>query len=322
VTTSLAWLMPLLAGVLLARSSSRVAALLPPWVAVPIVTLAALLTAVATGFVLAVTAFAAAAAIPAVARVAMWSPDVSVGAPPLWLGVTAGVIVAWLAAAALRRVVTAGWSMAGASLACHRLPGADRLVVIEDDRPDAFAVQGLPGLPGRTVVSTGMLRALTTPQRRVLLAHEDAHLRGHHQLYIQVTELAAAANPLLRPAVATVRDGVERWADEVAAREVGDRTLVAKALAHAAIAKSMRPFARTGRWRAVLEMDGGPVVARARALLAPAPRTRWLLAAAFAGIALSPALSAVGVGHAAESHFEQAHAECVAVSTSGCAPRG
>ncbi len=321
MTTSLLWLTPLIAGVLLAHGSKRVATLLPPAVAVPILTTAALLTAVATGFALAVAAFVAAAAIPVVSRAAMWSPDVGVGAPPLWLGVAAAVLVVWLAIAALRRFVLAGRSMADAGLACHRLPGADRLVVVDDERPDAFAVQGLPGLPGRAVVSTGMLRALTPPQRRVLLAHEDAHVRAHHQLYIQATELAAAANPLLRPAVATVRDTVERWADESAARDVGDRTLVAQALAHAAAAKSTEAHQPAARWTAVLEMSGGPVVARARAMLAPPPRSRWLLASALACLALSPALSALGIGLAAEDHFEHAHAECVTLAVSPCVSR-
>ena len=41
-------------------------------------------------------------------------------------------------------------------------------------------------------------------ERAVLLAHEAAHLIGRHHLYLQVAELAAAANPLLRPAASSL----------------------------------------------------------------------------------------------------------------------
>jgi Zn-dependent protease with chaperone function len=72
------------------------------------------------------------------------------------------------------------------------------------------------GLRGRIVVTTGLLHNLEPAERRAVLAHEAAHLRGHHQIYVQLTELAAAANPLLRPVARAVRYGVERWADEPA----------------------------------------------------------------------------------------------------------
>lgn len=315
---ALLWLVPLLAVTLLVRRSRLVASVLPPAATVVIVTTASVLTAAATGFVLAVAAFAAAAAVPAVSRAALWSPDVAVGVPPLWLGAVAGAVVAWLAAAALRRFIVAGRSLTGAGLACRGLPAADRLVVVDDERPDAYAVQGLPGLPGRAVVSTGMLRALTPSQRRVLLAHEDAHLAGHHQLFVQAAELAAAANPLLRPAVGVVRDGVERWADEAAATLVGDRHAVAQALAQAALARSANPPRDTARVAAVLQLDGAPIAARARAMLVPPPQPRRLLAAALAILALSPALSGLGVGLAAESHFERAHAACESTASPEC----
>ena len=305
---TLLWLVPVLAGTLLVRQSRLVASALPPAATVVIVTVASFLTAAVTGFVLAVAAFAAAAAVPAVARAALWSPDVAVGVPPPWLGAVAGVVVVWLAAATVRRFIKAGRSMADAGLACRGLPAADRLVVVDDHRPDAYAVQGLPGLPGRAVVSTGMLRALTPSQRRVLLAHEQAHLTGHHQLLIQATELAATANPLLRPAVTVVREGVERWADESAAKHVGDRSSVAHALAQAALARTSNPRRDGAAAAAVLQLDGAPIAARARAMLAPAPQPRRLLAAALTVLALSPAVSALGIGIVAESHFERAHA--------------
>ena len=100
--------------------------------------------------------------------------------------------------------------------------------------PTAFAVAGAPG---HVVVSTAMLNALDADERKVLLAHEAAHLRHHHHLYTQLAQLAAAANPLLRPLARVIAEGTERWADEVAAAEVGSRRLVARGLARAALAR-------------------------------------------------------------------------------------
>ena len=68
------------------------------------------------------------------------------------------------------------------------LPAPDELVIVDDPAPDAFA---LPGLPGRIVVSTGMLDHLTDADRQAMLAHERAHLTGHHYAFLAATHLAA-----------------------------------------------------------------------------------------------------------------------------------
>jgi len=112
------------------------------------------------------------------------------------------------------------------------LPGGE-LVVLPDRQARAFAV---PGRPGRVVVTDTMLRALTVAERRVLLAHERAHLRAGHPLALALTSVAVSANPLLRPVRNAVNFLCERDADERAGAEVGDRTLVATALTTAALA--------------------------------------------------------------------------------------
>src|ERR1019366_3181879 len=135
---------------------------------------------------------------------------------------------------------------------------------------------------GRVGVSTAMLRALPPDERRVLLAHEAAHLRHHHHLYVQLAELGAAANPLLRPLALAVRDGTERWADEDAAAEVGDRALAARALARAGLARALAsPGLRMAPLTTLPAVDSG-VAHRALALLAPRPRRRRRLAVAVA----------------------------------------
>ena len=102
----------------------------------------------------------------------------------------------------------------------------------------------------------------------MLIAHERSHLRRHHHRYVRLTELAVAAIPLLAPVNGRLRFAVERWADEDAADEIGDRALVASAIARAALAS--RPSPRIG-----LAMADAGVVERVQIMLAdPAPRSQ------------------------------------------------
>jgi len=116
----------------------------------------------------------------------------------------------------------------------------DGLLVVDDSAPRALA---LPGIRGRVVVTTGMVQALSASERRVLLAHERAHLRNQHGLFRLVVRLAAGVLPVVRPLVRDCDYQLERWADESAARTVGDRNLAAQALVRAALAGRQPPSA-------------------------------------------------------------------------------
>jgi len=152
-------------------------------------------------------------------------------------------------------------------------PGGDQpLVVLEDDVPDAFTI---PRPAGRIFVTTGLLDALSGPEQRVVLMHEEAHLRYHHGWLRFAADLAAGFVPVLRPAACGVRDALERWADEYVARRVGDRTVVARAVAHAALLRRAAPAVPTASLAA--RATDGDVTRRVRSLLEPAPRRgRWL----------------------------------------------
>ncbi|MBG6136621.1 M48 family metalloprotease [Longispora fulva] len=160
--------------------------------------------------------------------------------------------------------------------ACPAGPG--ELVVLADDEPRAFA---LPGGSGRIVVSAGMLRALTPPQRRVLLAHERAHLHGRHHLLLGAADLSVALNPLLLAARHAVAFCCERAADESAAAEVGDRALTARALAVAALAGAGRPHD--------LGFGDHAVLRRVTALRSAPPPGRPVLVLAAAAVCLAVA---------------------------------
>jgi hypothetical protein len=154
-------------------------------------------------------------------------------------------------------------------------------VVVADARPEAFA---LPGRTHRVVVSDGMLRALTATQQQALLAHERAHLDGRHDRLRALADLAAAVNPFLFPGRRAMAYLCERAADERAGIRLGDRGLVAEAVAVAALAGR----GSTGE----LALDRLGVVDRVHALASPAPRrVRPLWVAAAMGVAATIVVS-------------------------------
>jgi beta-lactamase regulating signal transducer with metallopeptidase domain len=306
-----AMMAPLGASVLLWWCGVRLGGALPPATAVRLLTVTALATALSTGFVLAVAGFEVVTLLPPVAAAGQWSLRyLRSGDPmPVLVGVVAGALVVLLLTASVRRVVNSGYALATTALVCRRLPGdAGGLVIIEDAEPDAYA---LVGLRGRVVVSTGMLRALNAQERRVLLAHEAAHLEHRHHMYLQLAELAAAANPLLRPVAGAVHAAVERWADESAAADVGDRHLAARALAHAGLARAAATAGRRRVGGVALSAAETHVATRVRALLAPPPRRRHGLATAVLALVVLVGSCAVHVAQDTEHRFERAHAAYV-----------
>ncbi|MFI9104831.1 M56 family metallopeptidase [Streptomyces fildesensis] len=214
------------------------------------------------------------------------------------LTVPAACVAAVLLAVCAGAVTLAGHryraELARARAATGSCVASGELAVLQDSDPDAYA---LPGRPGRIVVTTGMLRALRPGEREALLAHERAHLAGHHHRFIVVAALAATCHPLLRGLRAPLSYALERWADESAASAVGDRRLAARAVGRAALAARTTGSARPS---AALAATTGPVPRRVAALLHATPpagprqaRGRRLVAALLAGCLLLSAAAAV-----------------------------
>ncbi len=307
--------LPLAIPVVAALAARPLSDRLSPCAATWLLAGSALALAGASSAMLALLTLSALVRIPFVAGFAHLSAQAISQANPasMPVAVIAGALLAILTFGACRALLHRVGAIAAAGRRARELPGVSQVVVTEDEAADAYT---LPGWPCRIVVTSGMLRALTEPERQVLLAHERTHAAGSHYLFTAAGRLAAAANPLLRPVAAAIAYSVERWADERAAAATGDRALAARAIARAALATKaappgLRPPGRREAGRAGLgtalglvslpwnaARGVGPVPRRVAALLSPPPRLSLLLVA---GAVLMVALSGVSALEAARN---------------------
>ena len=116
------------------------------------------------------------------------------------------------------------------------------------DHPVAVAYC-VPGVrQARVVVSRGLLTTLGRRELRAVLAHEDAHVAGRHDLVIQPFIAWQQTFPFLRPAweaTAAVSLLVEMLADDAAARRTNGKVL-ARALAQLGVTRSLVPAGALG----------------------------------------------------------------------------
>lgn len=266
--------LPLLFPVLAAPAARPLAERLEPRWATWLLTVSALALATLSSAALGVLVVAGLVRLPPAAWLGHWSLAVVRADDPVSKAeaALAGLLLAGAAYAGVRLLWRRLRALAAATFEAACLPGIDQLVIVDDPAAEAYA---LPGLPGRVVVSTGMLEALDDADREAMLAHERAHLAAHHYAFVAAAHLAAAANPLLRPLATAVAYTVERWADERAAAVCGDRRQVARAVGKAALAAT-HTRARRRLPDAVLGLVGvrrgplhraGPLPRRVAALL-------------------------------------------------------
>jgi hypothetical protein len=288
VAVYLPLVLPLLAVPLVRWLAARLHPAVSTWFLV----LSVILLGTSAMVALALLMFAALSVVSLFARLGHWSPAVvrHHHVVHLLADVPASVFVVVLSAAAVGAGVRRWRAIRAAHTAAALDPAGSELMVVEDDRPLAHA---LPGRPGRIVVSTSMLATLGPAERRALLAHERAHLAWRHHRFVAIVDVLAAANPILRPLVPVIRYTTERWADEIAARQVGDRAVVARAVGIAALAGNAEPDPfepeigsrrrRPGSGSALA--GGGPIPRRVAALLGDPPRRALTLLASPIGLA-------------------------------------
>ncbi|MGY1622759.1 M56 family metallopeptidase [Geodermatophilus sp. SYSU D00965] len=149
----------------------------------------------------------------------------------------------------------------------HALPDAR---LLEHPAPVAFCI---PGARPLLVLSSGMVAELDDDQLAAVVAHERAHLREHHHLYLLPFLAWAAALPVLPAAArasAAVRTLVEMRADDVA---LGSLTGAAprRTLARAIVAAAGATVPS-----GALAVAGGAVRERVvRLIEPPAPLPGW-----------------------------------------------
>lgn len=273
---------------------------LPPRHATWLLSVGGVAAALSALAVLGLLGFVLLAQVPDVASKGHWSMTTLRQHAPVEPGVGVGSLLAALAATTATLVVASrrGLAVLAAYRSCRGMPvSAGNLVVVTKAQGGAVAV---PGRPGRIVVAQSLLAALSGPERRALLAHERAHLEHGHHWHVGAVSLAAAANPLLAPLRGAVAHATERWADEEAAEEVGDRRAVAAAVARAALV--------SGR----LRRSAGPqlaaaahaVPARVAALLIRPPRPQPALMFLTSALLLAGVAAAVVAGKETEHLFE------------------
>ena len=301
----LAAILPWISGAVVGRAAPRLARRVHPATATWCLTLAALGVAAAT-------AIGAAAAAVWFARPALWNAPLPTAYGLHTPGRVAVVLLIGLPLlAAAAAVVPVAWSairdLLVAKTTWSRARPVDGVLIVDDPDPEAYAV---PGRPGLVVLHTGLLGVLAPEECDVVLAHERSHLRRRHYAHVLLVRVATWLNPTLRPLPASIAEQVERWADEDAAREVGDRTVAARAIAKAALARSAvrsgrRPVPRRSP-EPVLRATAGDATARATALMAPPlPAGRPLLVLV-AVLALALPIHAGWGAHAVESAYQKA----------------
>ncbi|MET7696413.1 M56 family metallopeptidase [Streptomyces sp. NPDC005485] len=302
---------PFAVTAVLAVFAPRLAHVVPPRRAAWALACAALVTAVGWAGALALLAFTGVAQIPEVAEEGRWSVAALRAEDPVYLVVAAGSALMLAVGVLSLGVAAVGQArhFVRARRECARLSQETELVVVDDEVPLAFA---LPGPAGRIVVSRGMLQCLSDREREALLAHERAHLRGRHHLFQSLWRLTAALNPLLRPLAVAGGFVLERWADEEAAKSVGDRTVVAHAVGRAALASA------GASPPAALAATGGAVPQRVLALLAPPPPSRSLPLVA-GGLLLTVCCASLA-NAASDSDQMVDSAQCAAYTATASAP--
>jgi len=213
------------------------------------------------------------------------------GATVAGLGLTlAGAMAARTAVTAITHLRAVGRQASRhaqtARLVGHREPALGA-VLVEHQEPVAYCVAGrYPTV----ILTTGALQALDPDQLDAVLAHERAHLAGHHHRLLAMARIGRHVlpfMPLMQEADAQVARLVELHADDAATRG-RDPGPLATALVVLATAASPSP---------TLAAAATDTVQRIHRLLGPAEplgrARRQLLRATAAAIALAPALLAL-----------------------------
>ena len=286
----------------------RIAQNLPPAIATMFLVLGSVVTGGAALTVLGMLAAIWLGGSTLIAHLVPWSPTVLAATSPIPapIGQLSGGLLLILAlfggVRAGRRLATVAVVLgsrpglaSGVVVSRPELPGRP-VVVVDDPVPDAFAT---PWPHGNILLTSGLVESLTPARLRVVLLHEEAHLRYHHGWLRLAVELTSCLVPCLGPISRDVGTASERWADEYAASRCGDRRAVARTVAQVGL---LRP--RSSAVAGAASASGGNVVNRVQSMLAPAPVLSRRIAAVALGLLLVGGISGMSVAGVGGDLFE------------------
>lgn len=184
------------------------------------------------------------------------------------LGLATSVVIIGRVWRSLRALHLRSRDHAQAARIIGRPIGRADVVVVDAPRPAAYCVMGRPNA---IVITSAALSTLNGRQLAAVLAHENAHLTGHHhQLLMALRALAETLPrlPLIRSGADSVAALLEMCADDTAARSVGTPSLLSglltlagpnaplpeglSAASTAVVARAIRlatPARRSAQWR-------------------------------------------------------------------------
>ncbi len=193
----------------------------------------------------------------------------------------AAALVVRLARAAVRLRGTAHEHARAVHIVGHRTADQD-VMVLDAQEPAAYCVAGRPPA---IVLTTAALAALNDEQIAAVLAHERAHLAGHHPQLVSALRAVATVLPrvwLMTDGAAEVSRLLEMCADDAAARQHGRSALLAGLMGLAGAAPAV-----------ALGAADVAVLSRAERLVS-APPARAARARAAAALAISVTVIAAG----------------------------
>lgn len=297
--------LPIFLSVLMVPVCRIVASHVPPRTAARAIVGATVAAAAAATGSIALLAWSLVARVPQVATKGHWrAGDVGrVAQIPLPVGAVAAIVAA---------VILGRMARVGLRAVCDRSDlvdihrslrslGSERIVVLIDPAPSAYAVAPVLGHPARIVLTDSLVGVLTDSERNAVIAHENEHLTGRHRWLLLAFDLAVAANPWFNPLRSDLAFILERCADETASKIAGRHETVTAisrcALAHlSATQPAHRPTV-------TFAIRGSKLTDRVLALTTPPCHRRWL-ASLVCVAALTAIVSVAWASHTTERTFE------------------
>lgn len=141
-------------------------------------------------------------------------------------GVLVTVIASWRVWSRIRRLRHHSHEHARAARIVGVSTDQPDVVIVDSGQPSAYCVAGRPQT---IILTTAALRRLDAPQLGAVLAHERAHLTGHHHQILMILRSLARALPLLPllgAGASAVARLLEMCADDVAVRRHGPHPLL------------------------------------------------------------------------------------------------